>query len=509
MSANPKLQISAWDRVLLSIAPKYAVSRIRARATVDAIVRHYEAAQPGRRTANHRRESSDADFTLRAAARELRFSARDLLRNNGWAIRGRKVIANNTVGWGIKPKATGLDAGVNTKALELWKSWAGSSECESDNRMTFYGIQHLAMRALVSDGEVMIRRRFRRAKDALTIPLQLQVLEADFLDSSKNTLDSLAGGPIIQGIEFDKIGARAAYWLWSQHPGSGRNYKASARIPASEIAHIYDVDRPGQSRGVSWLAAAILNLKDLDEYDDAELMKQKVAALFAAFVTDTDGAGVPTIGEVTDASTPAVETMEPGTIIPLRPGQTITTANPPTLTSDSLATRTLRRVAAGLGITYEDFTGDYSQVNFSSARMARIAHWGNVHQWQQNMLIPLLCGPVWGWAMEAAVLAGELPEAPGSEWTCNPMPMLEPDKEALGYSRMIRNGQMTWSEMVREQGGDPETHLIELTSDMKKFKAAGLILDCDPSAVSQAGLTQQRAGVGGGSAPASDPTASP
>ncbi len=487
-----KAEITAFDRVLLSVVPDYALSRIRARAAV----RHYEAAQPGRRTENWRRTSGDADFLLRFAARELRVHARDLARNNGWARRGVKVIANNAVGWGIKPKATGSDAGVNTRAMELWNAWAGSTECESDNRMTFAGIQHLAMRSLVTDGEVMIRRRIRRAKDELTIPLQLQVLEADYLDTGKSDITSLAGGPVIQGIEFDKIGARAAYWLFQQHPGSGRNYTASVRIPASEIIHLYDVDRPGQSRGVSWLATAIINLKDLDEYDDAELMKQKIAALFAAFISDTEGAGAPQIGDQ-ESTDPKIETMEPGTVIPLPPGQTVTMANPPTLTSDSLATRTLRRVAAGLGVTFEDLTGDYSMVNFSSARMARISHWGNVHQWQQNLLIPILCARVWAWAMEAAVLASEIPEAPPSSWTCPPIPLLDPEKEALGITRMIRSGIQTLSGAIREQGEDPEAHLAEYAADMKKLDELKIVLDSDVRAVSQAGLTQVRAGVGG------------
>ncbi len=483
-----KLKVSAWDRALLSVAPKFALERIRARAAVDLLARHYEAAQPGRRTAHWIRDASDADFTLRTAARELRLNARDLLRNNGWARRGQQVIANNAVGLGIRPKAISPDAGLNLRAMELWKAWAGTPECESDNRLTFYGIQHQAMRSLVSDGEVMIRRRFRRAKDNLTIPLQLQVLEADYLDTGRNTLDSLAGGPIIQGIEFDKLGSRAAYWLYSQHPGSGRNMKPSSRISADEIVHLYDLNRPGQSRGVSWLASAIVNLKDLDEYDDAELMKQKVSALFAAFITDTDGVGVPQLGDQELAD--KVETLEPGTIIPLQPGQVVTPVNPPTLTADSLAARTLRRVAAGMGITFEDLSGDYSQVNFSSARMARISHWGNVHQWQQNLLIPILCRPIWNWAMEAAVLAGEIPAAPSSEWTCTPMPLLEPDKEALGIVRMIRGGLLTLSEAIREQGNDPDEHLAEYAADMAKLDAAKIVLDSDVRATSQAGQIQ-------------------
>jgi lambda family phage portal protein len=505
---KPRLEVSWWDRFLVSLVPQFGMQRLQARASIQQLERHYEAATSSRRTENWTRDAKDADLTLRGAARDLRLNARDLIRNNAWARRAQNVIANNTVGWGIIPKATGADAGINTAAMDLWKTWAESTECESDNRATFYGIQHLIMRALVADGEVLIRRRFRRPSDGLTIPLQLQVLEADYLNTAMNALSSEAGGPIVQGIEFDKLGSRAAYWLWSQHPGSGRNAEAPKRVPADEVIHVFDVERPGQSRGVSWLASAIVNLKDLDDYDDAEIMKQKIAACFAAFVTDTDGLATP-LGDTGTAPDDPVDTFEPGMIVNLPPGKTVVSASPPTMTSDALPMRTLRRVAAGIGVTYEDLTGDYSQVNFSSARMARIAHWGNVHRWQESMLIPLLCMPVWNWAMEAAVLAGALPIAPRSTWTPPPMPMLEPDKEGLALQRLIRTGAMTPSQMVREQGRDPEAHWSEYAADLKALDTLGIVLDSDVRAMTQAGQAQPPPPAPATDTPADPPTDAP
>jgi lambda family phage portal protein len=478
-----------WDRVLLAIAPKFALERLRARATVDSLARHFEAAQPGRRTDGWHRDALDADFVLRAAARELRNHARDLIRNNGYARRAVATIANGAAGWGVQPSAVDADPAVNAKAAALWTGWAETTECESDNRATFSGIQRLVMRALVSDGEVFLRRRPRRVADGLTIPLQLQVLEADYLVTTLNTLDSQAGGPIVQGIEFDQLGRRAAYWLWSVHPGSGRNASAPKRIDASEILHVYDVERPGQSRGVSWFGAAIVNLRDLDEYEDAELVKQKIAACFAAFVTDTDGVGQ-YLGGADDAGDEGVEKFEPGMIHHLPPGREVSIANPPGLTSDALPTRTLRKIAAALGITYEDLTGDYSQVNFSSARMGRLAYQGNVQHWQYDLLIPLLCAPVWQWAMEAAVAAGELPYVPAAEWTPPALPLLEPDKEGLAYQRLVRVGAMTVSQMIREQGRDPAHHLAEYARDLKALDAAGIVLDADARKVTAAGQAQ-------------------
>jgi capsid protein len=44
------------------------------------------------------------------------------------------------------------------------------------------------------------------------------------------------------------------------------------------VRHIFKVKRAGQARGPSWFGPVILRMKDLDEFEDATLMKQKVAA---------------------------------------------------------------------------------------------------------------------------------------------------------------------------------------------------------------------------------------
>ncbi len=495
MSAD--LKLTMWDRIAAVISPSWALSRLRARAAANTLVRHYEAAQSGRRTSGWHRTRGDADSVNAAATTELRIHARDLARNNAYAKHAIDLIANNTVGYGITPRPVGDDKAANLKASEIWKLWADSTECDSESRSTFGGMLSQAMKATVPDGEVLIRRRMRRLGDGLSIPLQIQLLEADYLDSAKD--GPVAGGGkgwITQGVEFDALGRRAAYWLYQEHPGSGQNSSPSRRVPAKDVLHCFLPTRPHQTRGVSWLAPVIGTLKDLDDYEDAELIKQKIAACFSAAVTDQDGLGTP-IGAV-DSATPLIEELQPGAIIQLPPGKEITTLTPPTLTSDALPTRNLRKVATGIGIPYEELAGDYSQVNFSSARMSRISHLGNLRSWQWNMLIPQVCAGVWAWAMEAAVLSGQLRVAPRAEWTVSPLPMIEPDKEGLAYQRLLRVGTITHDDMIREQGGDPVAHWQSYSDGLKNLKALGIQLDSVTADVSQAGLTQARAGAGGG-----------
>lgn len=504
------VKLNALDRAIGAVAPRWGLSRVRARAVMNTLARHYEAASAGRRTAGWHRGTADANAANGPALAPLRALARDLIRNNPWARRGQRVIANHTVGWGIVAKPVGIER--PEAIVEAWRAWAETTECDSAGRRTFYGIQRQAIETIVEAGEVLIRRRWRRASDGLTIPLQLELLEPDFLDTSKDGMVGQAGGPIVQGVEFDMLGRRVAYWLFEQHPGASRPGSIrSRRVPAEEIIHGFRPERPGQERGVSWYAPVLVRLREYDEYEDATIVRHKVAALFAAFVTDPNGnpedAAVGT--QATDPKTgQVVESLEPAMIKYLAPGQTVEFASPPVAVDGGFSERTLRAIAAGLSVTYEDLTGDYSRVNFSSARMARLAHWHSVEDWQWNMIIPQVCDGVWGWAMEAAQTAGIIDEAPRAEWTPRPMPMIEPAQEGLAVMRQVRAGMKTFSQMVREQGGDPALHFDEYAKDLKKLDELGIKLDSDVRAVSQAGLTQERVGAGASSSGSGDASAS-
>jgi lambda family phage portal protein len=456
-------------------------------------VRNYEAAKPGRRTQGWARQTADINTITAQSLSELRLHSRDLVRNNAWAQGGLESLVSNTIGWGIIGKA--IDGDVET-ANTLWKEWAESTDCDADGRLTFAGLQELAFRTVVESGECLIRRRLRRPEDGLTIPFQLQVLEPDHIDTNKNGVIGPSGGPINQGIEYDLIGRRTAYWLFPKHPGSvqpnvnGKSHNISVPVPASEVIHVYRILRPGQVRGIPWLAATITPLKDFDEYEDASLMKQKVSACFVGAVTDADGDDS-AVGDTTDQPED-VEEFQPGTFTYLPPGRSVTFGNPPPAGDDDFTERTLRKIAKGFGsLTYEEFTNDLSNVNYSSLRFGRLSHFSNVRRWQWNMLIPGMCVPIWNWFNEVALLAGELRQPSKSSWTPPPMQMIEPDKEGLAYSRLIRNGLMTLDEAIRELGGDPDEQLKQLAADMAKLDALKLKLDCDPRNTSQAGQVQQ------------------
>lgn len=470
------------DRAIAVFAPAWAASRIQARARLDA-VRHYEAAQSSRRTAGWHRSATDANAAASPARTSLREISRDMRRNNAWFRRAIGVISNNAVGWGIRAKAKGMTRGKLASANEVWTAWSETTACDYDGRLAFAGIQRLVMETIVESGEALIMRERALPADGLPVPIRLRVLEPDYL-SSGNDVVRQDGSRISDGIEYDASGRRVAYWMYRSHPGSRFSISGSSiasdvvRVPASDVIHIYRVERPGQMRGVPWMAAAISRLKDLDDYEDAVLMQAKIAACFGAFVTDLDG-GAPAIGEP-DADDDRLETLEPGHIEYLRPGQQVTVASPPKNDGNkSFVDGQLRAVCASMGITYEDLTFDYSNVNYSSARMARLAHWACIHDTQWHMLIPVLCDRVWSWVMTTASGLYGWGSVPGVEWTPPPMPVLDPAAEGDAASSMIRSGMTTLYRVIREQGYDPEEHLAEIAEGNRALDALGIVLDSD------------------------------
>ena len=489
------------DRALLPFAPEWVARRIAWRTRTALMTRHYEAASTGYRTQGWVRAGTDPNAAVGSAGTRLRESARDLVRNNAYAEAAVSTIVDHAVGTGLvaKPYETTLRSRVSRDTVRAqWQRWADTTACDADGRLDMAGIQKLVMRTVVESGECLIRRRIRRPEDGLPIPLQLQVIEPDHLDHLKDesfSVDGVVVRRIIQGIEFDALGHRAAYWLLPEHPGAstaggmGTALSASRRVPAEDVLHVFRPGRPGQVRGVTWLAPVILRLKELDEFQDATLMKQKIAACLAVLTTDTDGTS-PALGG-SDPASPSLDLLSPGIIANIAPGRQVTVVDPPAVNEHAAYVNSeLRAIAVGIGVTMEDLTGDYANMPFSAARMSRLRHWARVDDWRWRMLIPQFCDPVWRWAMQAGQIMGVGDMELGAEWTCPPPPMIDPAAEGLAYQRNIRSGIMTLSEAIRERGYDPDALLKEMADDWKKIDKLGLVLDCDPRKMTQAGQAQ-------------------
>lgn len=484
------------EAVIRTFSPRAALSRAQARhalGIIDAMEkRRFDGASKSARMAEWKRPGTSADGALWGNLALLRNSSRDLTRNNAWSEKALTVIQSNTVGTGINGQIVGRNDTQRKKLQELWRDWTETTDIDADGMLDLVGLENLIIRTIAESGEVLIRRRYRRTRDQLAIPIQLQVLEPDYLDSGKDSiLDD--GSEIRNGIEFDKRGRRVAYWLFDEHPGDNIGYNfahKSIRVPAADVIHAFDPKRAGQSRGYPWAAPAIRKLKDFDEYEDAQLVRQKIAACFAGIIYDGNGAGN---GGATGLSKDGTKEagfdyLQPGIIETLPPGKQITFPQPPTVQNyDEYMRAILRAVAAAYGITYEALTGDYSNVNFSSGRMGWLEMGRNVTRWQHTIMKIQVLETIGRWFFGGANLMGYDNVGAYFKWVMPRREMIDPTKEVPALGKKIRLGLTSLQRAHAEQGYDTDEVLAEIKADNEKLDKLGIILDSDPRKVNTAG----------------------
>jgi lambda family phage portal protein len=487
---------------------RYAVQRTVAELIDGYRRRHaerfrYEGASAGRRAYGWYAASTDANVELMGSLIWLRNRSRDLIRNNPYAANAVTVLAGNVVGTGIVPKAKTGDPGLDKIIDGEWPYFAEA--CDTPQRLDFYGMQTLTVRTMAESGESIIRFRPQPADFGLRIPLQLQMLEADFLDQARTM--GLVNGHVMEGVQFDEKGRRVAYWLFSYHPGgvlilNPRGGIVSQPVPAEQIMHVYQVLRPGQVRGVPWLAPVMMALRDLDDYCDAERVRKKVEACVTAFVTQPEGADGEPMGIAgTDPSSGLpVESFQPGMVEYLKPGQEIKFNNPtPAGGYREYKMTELQGIMAGIGLPYELGTGDMSQVNYSSWRGGMLGFRNTVENYRWLTLIPLFCMPVWRRFIDVLVLQGKIPASADEDpkinlrtvqWTAPRFESVDPVKDAESVLKDVRMGRKTWFEAVLENGYDPTTQLEHIALFNKLADKFEIILDIDPRNVTLRGQEQ-------------------
>lgn len=484
--------LNVIDRAVNFFFPSWGTQRLAHRfaqrqfnhlsKSISGSVRRYEGAGAGRRTDNWNAPGTSAANEIQLALTTLRNRSRDLVRNNGYAKNAIRKIANNVVGPGILPNPTGKSSMQEKKLKQVWKLWAESTDCDFDGHNTFYGIQKLVMKTVVESGECLIRKRIISDKN-LSLPLQLQVLEGDFIDTFKFDPQLENGGWIYYGIEFNKQGKVVAYWLYETHPGDSIRFNfKSNRYSTDEVIHVFEKERPGQYRGLPWLHSSMLRLKDLDEYEDAQLIRQKIAACFSVFITDNSVSVNPSMNN----DQALLERVEPGIIEKLKPGQTVAFATPPGAEGYGEYTKNvLRGIAAGIGLDYVTLSGDLSATNFSSGRMGWLEFNRNITEWQWQMLIPMFCNKSWSWFTQFAAIYGLIkPNASiATEWTPPRREQINPEMETKATIEAVQNGIQTWSDAQLEQGYNPEEQLEKMKNDREAFIKANLPIYTDKSAM--------------------------
>lgn len=481
------------------------VAETMKKAARGTSARGFEAGRTGRRLRAIPSTSQAINSQIRTYGRNVVARSRYLALNNAYAALAKEEYVSAMVGCGIKPSSLVTDKNIKKQIALKWKAW--TDEADADGLTDLYGMQGIVAAEMFEAGECFVRFRPRFASDGLTVPLQLQILPSEMLPTDHCEVLP-TGGRIECGIEFDPVGKRVAYWFLRSHPGENNtfNYKLSqkTRVPASEVLHLFKPIRAGQIRGVPHTLSGIITLAMIDLYDDAELERKRIAALFSAFVLRPKGEGEeehPFTGaeETANDNNDAISdfSMEPGAVIDLAFGQDVKFSEPADVgvTYEAFQYRNLLRAAAGFGATYSGMTGDLRQTSYGSIRAGLVAFRRRIEAQQHHVMVFQLCRPVWRYWFDLAVKVGALDLVSVAAYVSDPLPLrdvkwippkwewVDPLKDRQAEKLAVDSGFKPRSDVIEAEGYDPEEVDQRIAQDQARAEELGLVFVTLPSMV--------------------------
>jgi lambda family phage portal protein len=362
-------------------------------------------------------------------------------------------------------------------------------------------MERLLCRSLAESGEVFVRM-IRQPFGGSRVPFALQVLEADYLIDD-DIPQAAAGNTVRMGIEVDSYLRPQAYHFYANHPGdtyagNPRTNGRRVRVPADEVIHLFLPERPGQTRGVTWFASALMRLHMLQGYEEAEVVRARASSALMGFIQSPEGE---LIGdEVYEGD--RVSEFSPGVFKYLAPGESVTVPdlNAPDGQLEPFTRSMLRAVAAGVGVSFESISKNFSESNYSSSRLSLLEE-RDTYKVLQRFFIENFHQIVYENWLEMAVLSGVLnlpayetnPDRyRASRWIPRSWEWVDPQKEVNAYKDAVRCGFKTLGQVISEQGGDLDDVLVARQAELAMLDEMDIVLDTDPSEVSVAGLTQVR-----------------
>lgn len=441
---------------------------------VARAVRMYGGARNTKTTAYFGGASTSADAELNSSLAALRSRSRQMVRDSGYAKRAKAVLVNNTIGTGVGLQAQvlgvrgELNQRVNDDIERAHREWSCADACHTGGALHFGDMERMLLGEVCEAGEVLVRLHFRQFGTS-KVPLALEVIEAERIaDSIAEPGPLEAGHEVRMGVEVDRFGRAVAYWLRKKHPGDIRGGASGVdrveRVPAEEILHLKLTTRWPQTRGEPWFHTAVRKLDDVNEYSQHEISAARAsAAYFATIKTPEDDNP---LNDGDDETGAGAMNIEPLTIQELRPGEELDfhTPNRPNAAFDGFMRAMLREIAAGVGVSYESLSRDYSQSNYSSSRLALLDDRDGYRALQQ-WWVRSFCDPLYRVWLQQAVLARAIPAIPVDAYAADPpryeavlwklrgWSWVDPTKEVNAYKEAVKAGFTTVTDVIAATAG--------------------------------------------------------
>lgn len=428
-----------------------------------------------------------SDEEVRRNAPRMRARARELAANNGYAQHYLTLLVANVVGHcGFKLQAqvrtaTGTLNSTTNKAIEAaWREWS-EAKVTVDARLNLLDLQDLLLATVATDGEAFVRKV--GGFDGNAHGFALQVIDADLLDATMNVAATATQPEVRMGIEVNAVGAPLGYWFWDRPEESiGYAPRTRYRVAASEILHLFRPRRPNQTRGVTWLQSAMYPLHVLDGYEEAELFAARTAASKMGFFQSREGAI--SDGEAA-TSTPIEIEASPAGMEKLPVGWEFTPWNPdhPVTAFAAFIKTVLRKIAGGLGVSYNSIASDLEGVNYSSLKNGLGGErdaWRILQRWWVGAFLQEVYREWMSWAMLSGALrldSRDHRRYGAARWAARGWPWIEPLKEMQAAVLAIGNGLGSRTAFLADQGIELEDVFDELAAEQAAAEKAGIEID--------------------------------
>jgi lambda family phage portal protein len=457
----------AFEGLLFLIAPKRMASYYA--------YRQLKAAEKGRLYGSWNTKEEKANDNL-LQLNTVRARANYLYNNDPWIRAAVDFIVNKAVGAGTKLQALTDNEAFNDKAENLFKRWCFNADIS--RQFHFGDIERLAVIKLYLDGGVFFKKIID-PDNRETAPFSLEILEYSRLSSYGKPAK---GNEIWHGVEIDKNGKVVAYHFEKNTVGYSVD---TVRVPADEIIHFSPFRRPGQLLGIPLLAPAIPYAFNLGEILEAELINMKVSASFGLVIKKNNMSDW-MAGAQTNYETGQREIeIAPGMVEVLNPGEDIEVIDPkrPGNAFGDFVKIVLRGIGRSIGLSYEQISGDKSEVNYSSTRHSELEFRDYLQSLRASIERYFLT-PIYEEFVKYAVSLGNL-NVMGAikdwrnwtkhRWIFKGFDWVDPQKEAKAKELELKMGITTLAEIAAQKGKDWKDLINQRQKEIQYLNDKGLL----------------------------------
>ena len=517
--------------VILNKDGKPLASAVRQKAQLMAVTnqaRAYQAAGFGHPTTRNWNAPAISGAAAASQSREVLTSrTRDMVRNDSNMAAGLDKKVNNVVGGGLRLDADpnydvlGIDAetgeAITEKIEALWEEFSNDQGCwvDAERNGSLADLLIVLTHHLETEGEAFVVLPWRENVSPVGFQTCMQIVHPARCSNPMGRMDS---DTLREGVSLDAMGAAQGYWFRRAHPGDRfmrgvdqfqwDYFERDHQDGRPYVLHAFERNEAGLYRSISRLWAVLRKQMQGEQYFDTELQAAQLNATAALFIeTPLDKF------EAIEAMSPqgladtAADNAEYHNLNPVQMSGAqinvlgmgekahLTKPEHPNAAFDPFMKNVLRALASIIGITYEQLTMDWSEVNYSSARAAilEVAKGFRVvlGRIKQKLLKPFY----WAWLQEVfdkdlielpvgALSFDDAPEAwSRHEWIGAGRGYVEPLKEVQAAGMRIVLGLSTMKKECAEQGEDWRKLIKQTVREVRLMRRAAEAEGLDPDKV--------------------------